>query len=32
LEKLPKDELVEEFSADFLVRVCRRRLEELVRQ
>ncbi len=29
LERLPKDELLEEFSADFLARVCRRRLEEL---
>ncbi len=29
LERLPKEELVEEFSADFLARVCRRRLEEL---
>ncbi len=29
LERLPKEELVEEFSADFLARVCRRRLEDL---
>lgn len=29
LERLAKDELVEEFSADFLARVCRRRLDEL---
>lgn len=32
LERLPKDELVEEFSADFLARVCRRRLQELGRE
>lgn len=31
LEELPMDELVEEFSAGFLARVCRRRLEELER-
>lgn len=31
LERFPKDELIEEFSADFLARVCRRRLEELGR-
>lgn len=29
LERFAKDDLVEEFSADFLARVCRRRLEEL---
>ncbi len=29
LERFPKDELVEEFSADFLASVCRRRLLEL---
>jgi len=29
LERLPKDKLVEEFSAGFLAKVCRRRLEEL---
>lgn len=29
LERFPKDELLEEFSADFLARVCRRRLGEL---
>lgn len=29
LEELPIDELVEEFSAGFLAKVCRRRLEEL---
>lgn len=31
LERFPRDELVEEFSADFLAGVCRRRLEELGR-
>lgn len=31
LERLPRDELVGEFSADFLARVCRRRVEELER-
>ncbi len=31
LEGFAKDELIEEFSADFLARVCRRRLEELGR-
>lgn len=29
LERFPKEELVGEFSADFLARVCRRRLQEL---
>ena len=31
LERLPKGELIDEFSADFLAKVCRRRLDELER-